>query len=309
LVVCHPLLEVSAANADRLGEPEHATQDRARDLPAWMAHIEPTSEGDGRIARYRGGAVVLRIGHSTHAILGPIYEKWRSAWGEALVGYPVSAERTVGEGRLQRFRRAGEAVAATLTIYWSAATGACWIHGELERRYQDLGGPTGSLGFPTSDMRDTGDGIWPHWVATFQHGLLTDGPTGLRHVPEPFCSRWRELGEETPDGPGLPASDVVTCQGDRYVVFVNHRSTRTLTSQRGWIYERADGGRLVWVPSWSVQGWQIELPNANLGRPLEDAVWDDPGRQSSQRYDNARLVYRHDTRTWSATRPGPRLHS
>ena len=44
-------------------------------------------------------------------------------------------------------------------IFWSEATGPQAMYGEIFKKYQDLGGPAGELGFPKNDESDTGDGV------------------------------------------------------------------------------------------------------------------------------------------------------
>ncbi len=58
------------------------------------------------------------------------------------------------------------------TIYWSGATGAFEVHGDIRLKYRDLGGPGGQLGFPTSDEGDIPGAPAPARFNTFQNGSL-----------------------------------------------------------------------------------------------------------------------------------------
>ncbi|WP_216900683.1 LGFP repeat-containing protein [Nocardia alni] len=44
-------------------------------------------------------------------------------------------------------------------IFYSSATGAKTMYGDILQRYRALGGPDGSLGFPTNDESDAGNGV------------------------------------------------------------------------------------------------------------------------------------------------------
>ena len=62
------------------------------------------------------------------------------------------------------------------TIYDSALGRACSIVGPLHAAYLTAGGPTGSLGLPTSTTINDGGGV-SH--VNFEHGVLTGTPTGV----------------------------------------------------------------------------------------------------------------------------------
>ena len=55
------------------------------------------------------------------------------------------------------------------TIYWSEGTDAHVVQGEILRVYTENGGPTGDLGFPTSDEESIDDG----WESEFENGTIT----------------------------------------------------------------------------------------------------------------------------------------
>lgn len=75
------------------------------------------------------------------------------------------------DGRYQEYERG--------TIYWSPSTGAFAVHGPLLARYRELGGPEGSLGYPTADVALTGDARAA--FSRFQKGslYLDSGHIGL----------------------------------------------------------------------------------------------------------------------------------
>jgi SpoIID/LytB domain protein len=77
-------------------------------------------------------------------------------------GLPRSAEVGVAGGRRQKFEDG--------VIYFSDPTGAHELHGPVLDRYRKEGGPGGSLGFPTSDVRKLQNG---NLRANFEHGVIT----------------------------------------------------------------------------------------------------------------------------------------
>lgn len=84
---------------------------------------------------------------SAHEVHGSILARYLSAGGVTAWGFPVSDEGVLrgrrGEvGRFSEFERAA--------VHWSPGTGAHLVHGTIRRRYDELGGPLGPLGLPTS---------------------------------------------------------------------------------------------------------------------------------------------------------------
>ncbi len=77
-------------------------------------------------------------------------------------GLPTSRQMKVAGGRRQKFAKA--------TIYFKAGLGAHEISGDVLAYYLDQGGPGGSLGFPTSDVRTLASGATR---ATFENGTIT----------------------------------------------------------------------------------------------------------------------------------------
>jgi uncharacterized protein with LGFP repeats len=81
------------------------------------------------------------------------------------LSFPTGSERTIPGGWSQRFRNG--------TIYISNA-GSFAVLTSVDARYQDLGGPGGQLGYPTSDATTVAEGT----RNTFQHGTITCPTTG-----------------------------------------------------------------------------------------------------------------------------------
>lgn len=113
---------------------------------------DETSTAD-HLCRYNnfknGGSIYWRNGAGAFLVYGEIYRKWISLGGEGgFLGYPTTDELPTpgANGRYNDFRSG--------SIYWSAATGAHAVYGDIRARYLSLGGPASFLGFPTTDETD-----------------------------------------------------------------------------------------------------------------------------------------------------------
>jgi uncharacterized protein with LGFP repeats len=117
----------------------------------------------------------------------PIEEHYRRFGGPGgLLGAPIGDEEDVGDvlgGRRRSFRAeligvehrlsvpipdgppdstcdepdTGPRTVVDSTVTWSPRTGAHAVHGEIRRRWLELGAETGELGYPLSDEHDAPD--------------------------------------------------------------------------------------------------------------------------------------------------------
>lgn len=69
----------------------------------------------------------------------------------SLLGGPTGNATDIAGGAERNFQGG--------TIFYSSATGAKTMYGDILQRYRGLGGPGGSLGFPTNDESDAGNGV------------------------------------------------------------------------------------------------------------------------------------------------------
>lgn len=90
-------------------------------------------------------------------------------------------------------------------IYYSQATGAHEVHGDIRDKYNVLGGAAGRLGFPLTDETGTPDGVGRY--NHFQHGSIYWTPhTGPMMVAGRIRDVWAAQGWER--GPlGYPVAD------------------------------------------------------------------------------------------------------
>lgn len=107
-------------------------------------------------------------GAKAFEVHGAILGKYLATGATATWGFPVSNEQDIMKdsaviGRISEFERC--------TIYWSAATGAFEVHGSIRDKYKAVHGPSGDLGFPTSDESDV-PGAAGARFNTFQHGSI-----------------------------------------------------------------------------------------------------------------------------------------
>ncbi|MCZ2859529.1 M66 family metalloprotease [Blastococcus sp. VKM Ac-2987] len=158
----------------------------------------------------------------------PIAVRYASLGGETgRLGAPLSTERCgLRDGGCQQTFAQG-------SIYWSAATGARVVQGDIGARWGALGQERGWLGYPKTDvlcgLKDGG------CYQVFQGGgLYGSAATGVRAVSGFLWGRWASLGYEA-GWLGYPASDVLCGLKD------------------GGCYQRYQGGALYWSSATGAQ--------------------------------------------------------
>lgn len=210
---------------------------------------------DRAAADYRlgsGSACAARVGGSVSpgpsdpcavppAVTGAIRERY-VALGSAcgFLGAAVTGELTAAGGARYTDFRGG-------SIYWSSSTGAWEVHGDVRRRWLQLGGPAGALGLPTSNEGPAAGGAY----GRFQRGWLYWSPaTGAKLVRGAIHETWKSSGAER--GPlGFPRADEAP------------------TPRRAGAYSQFSGGSVHWSPqtgahatwgaireAWARSGWE-----------------------------------------------------
>ena len=115
-----------------------------------------------RAVRFERGAIIWAPGTGAFALFSDILLHWlRHGGSDGFLGLPVGPDITTGGGRTG-------SVAGGI-IAWSTVTGAHEVHGSILGAYLAAGGPTGSLGFPTSDEEDV-PGVPGARRSAFQNG-------------------------------------------------------------------------------------------------------------------------------------------
>lgn len=112
---------------------------------------------------YKNGAPNAREVH------GDILSSFLSSGGIGQWGFPVSNENDIKRGntiigKCSEFE--------SCIFYWSSGTGAFEVHGDILRKYKDLNGPLGELGFPTSNEINIPSYSGTGRMNTFKNGSI-----------------------------------------------------------------------------------------------------------------------------------------
>ncbi len=169
---------------------------------------------NGAWVRYEGGRIHHTSTYGTFAVKSDVVSAWGRKDYEHGLGYPTSAETEVpGGGARQNFENG--------VIFRSSDGTVASVEGEIGERYlNELGGPEGSLGYPTNDQRsDLADG---GSFSRFDRGLIYNSPSTGVHLMYrgPLYEAWRSEGFEHPEGLGYPVTDeVMLSDGAREATF------------------------------------------------------------------------------------------
>ena len=165
--------------------------------------------------------------------MSAIDDKYAQLGGSGgFLGRPFDAGAGSGEmdtadrrGRVRDFERG--------TIYWTPATGAHEVHGDIRLKWARFGGGRSFLGYPLTDETGTPNrrGRFNH----FEHGSIYWTPTtGAHEVHGAIRDKWASLGWER-SRLGFPTSD-----------------EKAVPNGRGRISE-FEGGVIIWTPEGGAQ--------------------------------------------------------
>ncbi|PWW22929.1 uncharacterized protein with LGFP repeats [Geodermatophilus normandii] len=158
----------------------------------------------GYVSDFQGGSIYWSQATSMRIVRGPALERYRELGGPAsLLGYPTRDTAAAGPGGSVTGFQGGD-------LAWSQATGAHFVRGGILWSWQQAGGATGVLGYPTADEQALPDG---GYVSDFQGGsIYWSQATSMRTVRGPALERYRELGG--PASPlGYPTRDTAAVPG------------------------------------------------------------------------------------------------
>ncbi|MDP9428522.1 MAG: hypothetical protein M3Q47_06435 [Actinomycetota bacterium] len=134
---------------------------------------------------YQGGTIFWHRDTGPHVVRGAILERYLSLGGAALLGYPTGDDTAaaVNAGYYTDFQGGA--------IYWSQATGAHEVRGNLLDAWRAKGAQAGVLGYPVG-----GDEAVPGgFRSRFQGGTLYwSAPTGARMVRGALLERFEAAG-------------------------------------------------------------------------------------------------------------------
>ena len=128
-----------------------------------------TPDGVGRYNHFQGGSVYWTPATGAHEVHGAIRGLWSSlGWERSFLGYPLTDETTTpdGVGRYNHYQGG--------SIYWTPATGAHEVHGDIRGLWASMGWERSFLGYPTSNELSTEDGTGRY--SEFEHGSIYWSP-------------------------------------------------------------------------------------------------------------------------------------
>jgi hypothetical protein len=185
-----------------------------------------TAVPGGQEQLFQGARMYHRAGEA-HAfeVHGAILAKYLAPGGVRKWGFPVTNESDVRKGTTQVLGKFSEF--EDCTIYWSPSSGAWEVHGDIQKKYDEIKGPIGDLGFPTSDERDIPGVSGAGRMNTFQKGsILWYGNYNSIVVARPFKIYLGRLSTKESEGFGMGQNDIyvkVTVKEGSSVVFDKRR--------------------------------------------------------------------------------------
>jgi uncharacterized protein with LGFP repeats len=161
----------------------------------------------------KDGSIYWSASTGTHSIQGPIKQKWGSiGWENSFLGFPTTDELAgANGGRYNDFQKAAG------SIYWSSATGAHSIQGNIKDKWGALNKEAGPFGYPTTDETSTPTkpGRYNHFAGA-NGSIYWSAPTGAQSIQGLIKDKWAALGWEN-SFLGFPTTDeLVGANGGRY---------------------------------------------------------------------------------------------
>jgi len=133
---------------------------------------------------------IYRRSQVTAEIHGAIFDKHEDLGGiHGVLGHVQTSVGTLsdGRGRASIFEHGG-------VIYYARSTGARAVWGEVLGAYLDDGGPTGRMGYPTSDRQAVGDSKGGTRFTTQYGAVYATSATGAHVVPPGIYARHQAAG-------------------------------------------------------------------------------------------------------------------
>ena len=195
-----------------------------------MSPIKMSSVTTGSVVKQGMSSVAkqaLEEAAKTPHAIGAIRDKWLELGGEkGFLGRPLTNELQTadGVGRYNQFQHG--------LIYWTNATGAHEVHGDIRKKWVSLGSERSFLGYPVSDEVDFSEG---GRVSVFQNGSIYWWPdTGaielkgvIVHYTGLIC-----FGE----------TNEASSSDEPYAILSATTASQRPTTRRTQVYEGVDGG-------------------------------------------------------------------
>ncbi|WP_432509770.1 SpoIID/LytB domain-containing protein [Kineococcus sp. SYSU DK001] len=123
----------------------------------------PTPNGQGWFTHFQNGSIYWSPATGAHFTRGAIRDAWARLGWENGLGFPVTGDAALANGRGWFTRFQGG------SIYWGPTTGAHAVRGAVYDAWAAQGWENGPLGMPTGDERWNGSTL----TQTFQGGTLS----------------------------------------------------------------------------------------------------------------------------------------
>jgi hypothetical protein len=268
-----------------------------------------TPDGVGRYNHFANdGSIYWTPGTGAWSIHGAIQDKWAAlGWETSALGYPNTDETGTpdGIGRYNHFTNIFNG--DTGSIYYTSATGAWSLHGNIHKHWAALGWETSPLGYPTTDETSTPDNVgrYNHFNKNGDVGSIYWTPqTGAWSLHGNIRVKWANMGYET-SVIGYPTTDETgTSDGiGRFNHFTNITSGVT-----GSIYWTQNYG--AWEihgnirAHWQALGWETSA----LGYPVTDESTTPDGVGRYNHFKNPHLADQGGSIYWTPSTGAWEVH-
>jgi len=235
-----------------------------------------TADGTGRLQTFQRGRISYHPATGAHETRGTIATRYSQEGGESgRLGYPTTGEfrPADGKGRINIFQH-GRLVA-------DPAGRIFVLRDAISDRYARLGGPAGSLGYPTGNNVAVTGGT----AAPFVQGRISaSSATGAFEVRGDLAKAYARVGNEG-GILGYPLAAQQTAADGR---------GRVSRFQRGRISAKATGTAFSTRGPVADRYVQLGAERSSLGYPTADEVIA-AGKRTS-RFEHGRIVYDETTR-------------
>ena len=236
--------------------------------------------GAGHYAYFRSGAIYDVAWLGVFAVGPGVWIRYRSRIGSDGVGYPLSDQVALESPRgawIQAFgSRVHGKIERNAAVCSSPQFGPKFIEQPVLSRWEQLGGPRGALGLPTSDTRSCADGSSTY--CNFAHvrgskvtghaAIYANAVTGVHEVRGAILVRWRHLGAD--QGPlGFPTTGQARTLDHRALFSTFGTVSANKVTARGAIYQSPLGTHAVWGAVYS-RWHQLGAERSALGYPTAD---------------------------------------
>ncbi|WP_171058309.1 N-acetylmuramoyl-L-alanine amidase [Modestobacter altitudinis] len=195
--------------------------------------------------QYERGYAYWTAATGAHSVSGQIWGVYMAAGGPTVLGAPTTDERPTpdGVGRFNHFANGA-------SVYWTPATQAQLVAGQIRNLWQSTGWETGPLGYPTSGELGAGGGAL---YQTFKTGTVYWTPqAGAVEVHGPIAARWTALGglswavPTSSQKKAATGTYVNTFSGDRSIYYTSATGAKVVQGQirQVWLALGGLAGRL-----------------------------------------------------------------